>query len=302
MSEKLSKKNLKLKSPQYIFAICTLVPVVAIYTIIRIIPITGTIFLSFHKWDLINPAKPFIGLGNYIKLFHDKLFIIAIRNTFILALLSIVISLGISLGLALILNRKNMRFAPVYELVYFLPFVISWVPLAVIWKWMYDPTYGIFNYIIGLVGIKPQGWLVNPKLSLYSIIILVVWRNLGLDTVLFSVGLKNIPAEYFDAAIVDGASGFRLFKNITFPLLKPITLYLFVMSTILNFAIFAPVYVMTVGSQGAPGNAVRVLVYDLYENGFRYLHMGYAAAEATVLLVIVLVLTLVEFGSMRYEA
>ena len=115
------------------------------------------------------------------------------------------------------------------------------------------------------------------------------------------MGLKNIPAEYFDAAIVDGASGFKLFRDIIFPLLKPITLYLFVMSTILNFAIFSPVYVMTIGSQGAPGNAVRVLVYDLYENGFRYLHMGYAAAEATLLLLIVLVLTLVEFRSMRYE-
>ena len=295
-------RSLKLKSPQYIFTICVLTPVIAIYTIIRIIPIGGTIFLGFHKWDLINPAKPFIGLRNYIKLVHDELFIIAIRNTFILALLSIVISLGIALGLALILNRRKMRFAPVYELIYFLPFIISWVPLAVIWKWMYDPTYGILNYVIGLVGIRPQGWLVNPKLSLYSIIILVVWRNLGLATVLFSVGLKNIPAEYFDAAIVDGAGSFKLFRNIIFPLLKPITLYLFVMSTILNFAIFSPVYVMTIGSQGAPGNAVRVLVYDLYENGFRYLHMGYAAAEATLLLLIVLVLTLVEFRSMRYEA
>ena len=294
-------RSLKLKSPQYIFTICVLTPVIAIYTIIRIIPIGGTIFLGFHKWDLINPAKPFIGLRNYIKLVHDELFIIAIRNTFILALLSIVISLGIALGLALILNRRKMRFAPVYELIYFLPFIISWVPLAVIWKWMYDPTYGILNYVIGLVGMRPQGWLVNSKLSLYSIIILVVWRNLGLATVLFSVGLKNIPAEYFDAAIVDGASGFKLFRDIIFPLLKPITLYLFVMSTILNFAIFSPVYVMTIGSQGAPGNAVRVLVYDLYENGFRYLHMGYAAAEATLLLLIVLVLTLVEFRSMRYE-
>ena len=299
---KESRRSFKLKSPQYIFTICVLTPVIAIYTIIRIVPIGGTIFLSFHKWDLINPAKPFIGLRNYIKLVHDYLFIIAIRNTFVLALLSIVISLGIALGLALILNRRKMRFASVYELIYFLPFIISWVPLAVIWKWMYDPTYGILNYVIGLVGIRPQGWLVNPKLSLYSIIILVVWRNLGLATVLFSVGLKNIPAEYFDAAIVDGASGFKLFRDIIFPLLKPITLYLFVMSTILNFAIFSPVYVMTIGSQGAPGNAVRVLVYDLYENGFRYLHMGYAAAEATLLLLIVLVLTLVEFRSMRYEA
>lgn len=295
------RRRLKLKKPQYVFAICVLAPIIAIYTIIRIIPITGTIFLGFQKWDLISPVRPFIGLRNYINLVHDELFIIAIRNTFILALFSIVISLGIALGLALILNRRKMRFAAAYELIYFLPFVISWVPLAVIWKWMYDPSYGIFNYVIGLVGVEPQGWLVNPKLSLYSIIILVVWRTSGLNTVLFSVGLKNIPAEYIDAAILDGAGHFKLFKNIILPLLKPIILYLVIMSTILNFAIFAPVYVMTLGSQGAPGNAVRVLVLDLYENGFRYFHMGYAAAEAGMLLLIVLVLASMEFWLIRYE-
>lgn len=294
------RKSLKLKSPQYIFAVCVLIPVMAIYTIIRIIPIGGTIFLSFHKWDLLKPVKPFIGWRNYIKLFHDYLFHMAIRNTFVLALLSILITLGIALGLALLLNRKKIRFASIYELLFFVPFVISWAPLAVIWKWMYDPTYGILNYLIGLIGMEPQGWLVNPKLSLYSIIIVIVWRSVGFNTVIFSAGLKNIPAEYLDAATVDGASGVKLFRHIIFPLLKPITSYLFVMSTILNFAIFTPVYVMTLGSQGAPGNAVRVIVYDLYENAFRHFHMGYAACEAVILLLIVLTLTLMEFRVMGH--
>lgn len=294
------RKNLKLKSSQYIFAICVLIPVMAIYTIIRIIPIGGTIFLSFHKWDLFKPIKPFIGWRNYIKLFHDYLFGMAVRNTFVLALFSILIALGIALGLALLLNRKKIRFASIYELLFFVPFVISWAPLAVIWKWMYDPTYGILNYAIGLIGMEPQGWLVNPKLSLYSIIIVIVWRSVGFNTVIFSAGLKNIPAEYLDAATVDGASGVKLFRHIIFPLLKPITSYLFVMSTILNFAIFTPVYVMTLGSQGAPGNAVRVIVYDLYENAFRNFHMGYAACEAVILLLIVLTLTLMEFRVMGH--
>ena len=295
------RRGFKLRAPQYIFAVYVLLPIVAMFVTIRIIPILGTLFLGFHRWDLVDPAKPFIGFKNYIKLFHDRLFIIAIKNTCMLAFLSLVITLGTSLGLALILNRKEMRGGSVYESVYFLPFIISWVPLSVIWKWMYDPGYGILNYAISFIGIPAQGWLVNPDLALYSIVLLVVWRSLGLDVVLFSVGLKNIPSEYHDAAIIDGAGGISLFRYVTLPLLKPIVLYLVVMSTIINFAIFAPVFVMTIGSQAAPGNAVRVLVYDMYENGFRFLKMGYAAAESAILLVIVLLLTLVEFASMRSE-
>jgi len=294
-------RGFKLRAPQYIFAVYVLLPIVAMFVTIRIIPIFGTLFLGFHRWDLVDPAKPFIGFKNYIKLFHDRLFIIAIKNTCMLAFLSLVITLGTSLGLALILNRKEMRGGSVYESVYFLPFIISWVPLSVIWKWMYDPGYGILNYAISFIGIPAQGWLVNPDLALYSIVLLVVWRSLGLDIVLFSVGLKNIPSEYHDAAIIDGAGGISLFRYVTLPLLKPIVLYLVVMSTIINFAIFAPVFVMTIGSQAAPGNAVRVLVYDMYENGFRFLKMGYAAAESTILLIIVLFLTLIEFATIRSE-
>jgi len=292
-------RGLGLKAPQYIFAVYVLFPIVAVYVSTRIIPIFGTLFLSFYRWDLVNPVKPFIGFKNYIKLFHDRLFVMAIKNTFMLALLSVVITLGISLGIALILNRKEMRGGSIYESIYFLPFVISWVPLSVIWKWIYDPSYGILNYVISLIGIPPQGWLVNPDLALYSIVILVIWRNLGLDIVLFSVGLKNIPSEYHDAAVIDGAGGISLFRYIILPLLKPIVLYIIVMSTIINFSIFTPVFVMTIGAQGAPGNAVRVLVYDMYENGFRFLKMGYAAAESAILLIVVLLLTLIEFASIR---
>lgn len=300
MDERSHKVSRLIRRPQYVFAFVALAPIVAIYTIIRIIPIGGNIILSFYQWKLVSPIK-FVGLENYVKLFHDRLFFIAIKNTFILALLSLIITLLFSLGLALILNREKLRFTAAYELVYFTPFFISWVPLAVIWRWIYDPTYGILNYVLSFIGISPQGWLVNPKLSLYSIVALIVWRHLGINTLIFSVGLKNIPSEYHNAAKIDGAGGLSLFRYITLPLLKPIVLYLVVMFTILNFTIFAPVYVMTVGSQGAPGEAVRVIVLDIYENGFRYLHMGYAAAESTILLLGILLLALVEFRLIKHE-
>jgi len=291
-----------LRRPRVAFALYVIIPIFAFFVIIRVFPILGTLFLGFFDWGLISPTKPFIGFENYTALFNDSLFIIALRNTGVLAFLSVIITMAGAFGLALILNRKKTIFADIYKLIYFVPFVISWVPLSVIWKWMYDPSYGILNYVVGLVGIPPQGWLVNPKLSLYSVIILIVWRSVGFNTILFSVGLKNIPSEYLEAGRIDGAESISLFRYITLPLLKPVILYILIMSSIINFGIFSPVYILTVGSQGAPGNAVRVLVYDIYENAFRYLHMGYAAAESTILLILVVFLTLIEFKLIKPEA
>jgi len=291
-----------LRRPRVAFALYVIIPIFAFFVIIRVFPILGTLFLGFFDWGLISPTKPFIGFENYTALFNDSLFIIALRNTGVLAFLSVIITMAGAFGLALILNRKKTIFADIYKLIYFVPFVISWVPLSVIWKWMYDPSYGVLNYVVGLVGIPPQGWLVNPKLSLYSVIILIVWRSVGFNTILFSVGLKNIPSEYLEAGRIDGAESISLFRYITLPLLKPVILYILIMSSIINFGIFSPVYILTVGSQGAPGNAVRVLVYDIYENAFRYLHMGYAAAESTILLILVVFLTLIEFKLIKPEA
>ena len=291
-----------LRRPRVAFALYVIIPIFAFFVIIRVFPILGTLFLGFFDWGLISPTKPFIGFKNYTALFNDSLFIIALRNTGVLAFLSVIITMAGAFGLALILNRKKTIFADIYKLIYFVPFVISWVPLSVIWKWMYDPSYGVLNYVVGLVGIPPQGWLVNPKLSLYSVIILIVWRSVGFNTILFSVGLKNIPSEYLEAGRIDGAESIALFRYITLPLLKPIILYILIMTSIINFGIFSPVYILTVGSQGAPGNAVRVLVYDIYENAFRYHHMGYAAAESTILLILVVFLTLIEFKLIKPEA
>jgi len=291
-----------LRRPRVAFALYVIIPIFAFFVIIRVFPILGTLFLGFFDWGLISPTKPFIGFENYTALFNDSLFIIALRNTGVLAFLSVIITMAGAFGLALILNRKKTIFADIYKLIYFVPFVISWVPLSVIWKWMYDPSYGILNYVVGLVGIPPQGWLVNPKLSLYSVIILIVWRSVGFNTILFSVGLKNIPSEYLEAGRIDGAESIPLFRYITLPLLKPIILYILIMTSIINFGIFSPVYILTVGSQGAPSSAVRVLVFDIYQNAFVYLDMGYAAAESTIFLILVVFLTLIEFKLIKSKA
>ena len=184
----------------------------------------------------------------------------------------------LSLALAVALNRPS-RLTGLYQTLYFLPVITPMVPVSVIWKWIYDPGYGLLNYILSLFGVRPIGWLMYPNLALISIIIMCVWKNLGYNMIMFLVGLKNIPAQYYEAAAIDGASRWQAFWRITLPLLKPILLYVLVTSTIDGFNIFTPVYVMTTGSQGAPGNAVRTLVFNIYEEGFRYFKMGYASSR-----------------------
>jgi multiple sugar transport system permease protein len=173
------------------------------------------------------------------------------------------------------------------------------VPMAVAWKWIYDPQYGILNYLLSLVGVPKVGWLIYPATALWAIVAMSVWKQIGYNMVIFLVGMKNIPSEYREAAEMDGAGSWSLFWNITFPLLRPILLFVCVTTTISAYNVFTQVYVMTLGSQAAPGNALRVLVYDIYINAFEFFKMGYASAEAVVLTMIVLVLTLVQFRTMR---
>lgn len=297
----MNKKRSRLNN-FYLFCYIGLLPTVLLYFIFRIIPIVDTFRLSFYSWSVLGVGNKFIGLENYFKLFSDKLFITSLVNTTLFAILVVSFSVAISLVLAIMLNNKRMeRFSPIYELIYFLPVVTPMVPVAVMWKWIYDPQYGLLNYFLSLFGISPKAWLVYPELALYAIVIMSVWKIVGYYMMIFLVGLKNISKEYYEAALIDGAVGWQVFRYITLPLLRPIVLYVLVVATIQAFNVFTQVYVMTSDIQGAPGRLVRVLVYDIYENGFRYFKMGYASAEAVILLLIVLVLTVFEFRVMGKE-
>ncbi|HHY45905.1 MAG TPA: sugar ABC transporter permease [Firmicutes bacterium] len=283
------------------FCYLALLPILALFAILRIIPIIETFWLSLYDWKLVGSVRPFIGLANYQGLIGDEQFWLAIKNTSLYAGASVILGLTISLPIAVALAGK-MKLSPFYQAIYFLPFITPMVPMAVAWKWIYDPRYGILNYILSFFGMQPIGWLIYPEIAIWALIAMNVWKNLGYNIVLLLVGLRNIPAVYYEAASIDGAAGWSRFRHITFPLLKPILLYVLVTSTINAFNVFTQVYVMTLGSQAAPGRAVRVLLYDIYENGFRYFRMGYASAEAVILTLIVLALTLVQFKLVKSEA
>jgi multiple sugar transport system permease protein len=277
-----------------------LLPVLAIYAYVRIFPIARSFQLSFYDWKLMARVRPFVGLANYEKMFGDDNFRIAIWNTTLYSVAIVLISTAIALPLAVVLARRG-KASVIYQTIYFLPVITPVVPMAIAWKWIYDYNYGLLNYILSVVGIPPVAWLTDAHIALWALIIMGVWKGLGYSLIIFLVGIRNIPATYLEAAGLDGAGELQKFWHLTLPLLRPIILYVLVTATINAFNVFTQVYVMTLGSQAAPGQAVRVLVYDIYQNAFQYVRMGYASAEAVTLTFIVLALTLIQFRSLRSQ-
>lgn len=287
---------------RYIFLFCylALAPVLALFAYIRAFPIAWSVILSFHRWDLISVSKPLVGAANYLRLASDGNFLLALKNTTLYSVTTVIFSTLLALPLAVFLSSK-IRLAVLYQTIYFLPVITPMVPMAIAWKWIYDYNYGILNYALSFVGVRSIAWLTDETIALWALIIMSVWKVLGYNLILFLVGIRNIPDVYPEAASLDGATNLQRFRHITLPLLKPILLYVLVTATINSYNVFTQVYVMTLGSQAAPGHAVRVLVFDIYQNAFQYFHMGYASAEAVILTLIVLGFTVIQFGLVRGE-
>lgn len=292
------QKHKTTKYSKIIFCYTMLLPIFVLFMFLRIIPIAQAFWMSLFDWKLVGSDRTFLGLGNFQELIFDEQFWLSLNNTLLYAGASVILCLLISLPIAIALNKKT-KFTSFYQAIYFLPFITPLVPMSVAWKWVYDPKYGILNFILSLVGIKSVGWLIYPEIALWALILMNIWKNLGYNMVFLMVGLKNIPGVYYEAASIDGASGWNTFRYITLPLLKPMLLYVLVTSTITAFNVFTQVYVMTLGSQAAPGRAVRVLLFDIYENAFRYFRLGYACAESIILTLIIIMFTLIEFKVLK---
>lgn len=289
-----------LRRKLFLFAVAALVPVLIVYAWVRIMPIGEILRLSLHKWDLISKNKPFIGLANFRELLQDDLFLTALMNTAIIAFGVLVITIPLSLGVAaLIHHRLRSRFAGFFETAVFIPHVVSLVPAAMAWKWIFDAKLGPLNAVLSSVGIEPRAWLFDPVWSIVCIIVLCSWQALGYAVLIYLVGFRNLPRSLYEAAVLDGSTGWQRFRFISVPLLKPITLYVSVVTLVSGFNVYAQAFVLASDSQGAPGRQVRVLVLDMLENAFRNYRIGYAASEAVVLLFIVLLLTLVQFSLLR---
>lgn len=289
-----------LKRRRLLFSLLAILPVIAIFAFVRVYPIGEILRLSLHKWDILSKNKPFIGLRNFQELLGDRLFHEALFNTSIIAFGVLLVTIPLSLLIAaLIYHRTRSRFAGFYETAVFIPHVVSLVPAAMAWKWIFDARLGPLNAVLSMFGIQPMSWLFDPVLSIICVIVLCSWQALGYAVLIYLVGFKSLPKSLFEAAKLDGASGPQSFWNISVPMLKPITLYVSVVTLVSAFNVYAQVYVLASDAQGAPGRQVRVLVLDMLENSFRNYRVGYAASEAVVLLLIVLALTFIQFSLLR---
>lgn len=257
------------------------------------LPVLASLGLSFVQWDLLSEIK-WIGLGNYKELSSDPIFWKVMWNTVYYTLGTVPTGIIISLALAIALNQK-LKGVKLFRAVYFLPVISSTVAVGMIWQWLYNPEFGLVNYLLSLIGIPGPSWLTSTSWAMPAVILTSIWKGLGFNMLLFLAGLQGIPESYYEAAEIDGAGWWAKFRNVTLPLLSPTTFFVVVMSIINSFQVFDQIFVMT---QGGPARCTSVLVHYLYQNAFEYFKMGYASAIAYVLFFIVFVLTMIQ---LRYS-
>ena len=282
------------------FAYLVLLPTLVLFTYLRVFPTAWAFVMSFFEWGLVKPAEKFVGLDNYTTLLSDKNFQTALTNTTVFAFATTVISVVLAIALAAVLARVvRGRTGGLIELMYFAPVLVPMVPVTLGWREIFNYNHGVLNALLGIFGVTRVPWLSDPDMALVAVIILSVWKQVGYNMIILIVGMRAIPHVYDEAAAVDGAGAWQRFRHVTMPLLAPVTLFVIVITTIASYNVFTQVYVLASDVQGSPGRLVRVIVYDLFENGFRFFNMGYASAEAVYLFLIILVLTLVQFRFLR---
>ncbi|MBD8067889.1 carbohydrate ABC transporter permease [Bacillus sp. PS06] len=273
------------------WAFILLLPSILGFFVFVLFPVVASFLLSFTAWDLLTSIQ-WVGFENYINLFKDETFRKVLWNTLYFTVVTVPVGIIISLFLAVALNQK-IRFIKFYRAAYFLPVISSMVAVAVIWQWIYNPEYGLLNFLLSLVGIDGPSWLSDTKWAMPAVMITSIWKGLGFNMLIFLAGIQGISESYYEAADIDGATWFKKFIFITVPLLRPTTFFVTVMAIIGSFQVFDAVFLLT---QGGPARSTSVLVHYLYQNGFEYFQMGYASAMAYILFFLVLTFTLIQFS------
>lgn len=256
----------------------------------RILPGLGSFWLSFTKWNLIT-APEVVGLDNFRRMLDDPLFWKATLNTVYYVGVTVPLVVVVSLAMALLLNRK-IRGLGFFRTVYFLPVVSSMVAVAVMWRWMLNPDYGLVNAGLAVLGIDGPSWLGDSTWAMPSIILVSVWREVGFYMIILLAALQGVPRNLLEAAAIDGAGPWQRFWGVTFPMISPSVFLVSIMALINNFQAFDLMYVMT---EGGPQNATTNLVVYLYQQGFQYFDIGYGSAIALVLFAMILAVTLVQW-------
>jgi multiple sugar transport system permease protein len=277
-------------------ALFLLAPGLTVIVVFFFLPIAASFLLSATDFDLYALADPsnarVTGAANYRALVSDPVFLTALRNTLVFVLLSSPLTVAVALVAALLVNARLARFKGFFRTTFFAPVVTTLVAVAVVFKYVYHPRFGLLNRGLTLLGLPAVDWLGDPRFALPAIVLLAIWKNFGFSTILFVAGLQGIPESLYEAARLDGANAWQQFRRITLPLLAPTMLLVGLTRTIDYFQLFAEPYVMTAGG---PLNATLTMALLMYKEGFRFWNMGRGAAIAFVLFAVILAATLVQF-------
>lgn len=283
---------------RWLWAYAFLLPALLLFAFIVAYPLGWAAWLSLQDWNFFG-AKQFIGLGNYARLTQDPLFWKSLRISFVWTAGVVPAILLLSLPLAVFLNAGWVRLRSVYRTSYFIPVITNAVAVAFVWRWMFDPTFGIINWFLGQLGLAKPSWLADPLWALPAMMVVGVWKQVGQAMVLFLAGLQTIPQDFVDAARIDGASPRQVFWKVTLPLLNPTLVFVVVILVINAFRVFTIPYVMSAGglqarTPGGPLDSTRVFVLHIYDIAFQRFSMGYGAANAFILMLLVIAVTLIQ--------
>jgi multiple sugar transport system permease protein len=272
-----------------------LLPNIVGFLVFSSLPVLATLVISTLHWDLIRPPT-FVALQNYQQLlFADATFWTVLRNTTYYVVGTVPAGIVLSLLLALAMNA-DIRGIGIFRALFFIPVISSSVAVAVMWQWLFNTDFGLINYGLHFLGIHPVPWLNSTAWAMPAVIIMAIWKHLGYDMIIYLAGLQGIPATLYEAAAIDGADRWSKFRFITIPLLTPTTFFILVISIINSFQVFDLAFILT---RGGPGDATNTVVMYVYNQAFQFFQMGYAAAVAWVLFVIIMAITLVQWRGQR---
>jgi len=283
--------SLKKYHAPYLF----IIPSLAILFVFLFLPVIISFIMSLTNWDIYGLANwrkiSFVGLANYQTLLHDMIFWRSLFNTFYFVIVGVPVSISLALLMAIVLNEEFIKFKSFFRASYFAPVVTTLVAIAVVWRWLYNPDYGLINWALQTIGLPSQNWLGDTNLAMPCLIIMAAWKNFGYNMVIFLAGLQAIPDSLYDAAKVDGASYWQRFRYVTLPGLKPTTFFVTVTTIIGFFQFFAEPYVMT---KGGPLNSTISVVLHMYNQAFKFFHMGYGSAIGYILFGIIVAFTILQ--------
>lgn len=287
-TSKYSLSNKKVK--ENLFAYLMLAPDIIGLAVFIFLPVLIAFYVSLHEWNALEAMK-FIGIKNYVTLMHDGQWWHSVRITVVYTLMFVPMVYCFSLLIAVFINSIPGKMQEFFRTIYFVPYAVSTVVAALMWMFMFDEQRGYVNAFLRIFRIPSQSWLGNPNQALFCIAFISCWMVIGYYSIIFLAALKDIPISYYEAAKLDGANAVQIFKSITFPMLREVSTFILVVTTIASFQVFDQIKIMT---NGGPAEATNVSVFYIYTNSFEYMKLGYSSALAFVLFVIIFVFSMLQ--------